>query len=189
MLFKEDLAQKILLGEKTQTRRPVKPGETLVERDGLKTVLTAAGRIKYQVRRDYAVQTKRGKPGHWYDTKHRTLFGYEQYDWLVADQGQVSAEWIMHRNGVRKMRIRVTDIHQEDVRTISVADSFAEGFYNPYGFLKTWCGFYDEPGLAILELKQSFIMDYGITGVLDERPDELYQGFAYTFELLEASDA
>ncbi len=63
MLFRSDLAQSILDGTKTQTRRVKKPGETLwvsYLQDGKGTVTDAQGRIKWDTNRTYAVQTKRG---------------------------------------------------------------------------------------------------------------------------------
>ena len=47
MIFRPELARKIARGEKTQTRRPVKPGEK---------------HCRYREGRDYAVQPGRGKP-------------------------------------------------------------------------------------------------------------------------------
>jgi hypothetical protein len=47
MIFRPELANKIRAGEKTQTRRPIKPGEAT---------------CRYKVEHSYAVQTGRGKP-------------------------------------------------------------------------------------------------------------------------------
>lgn len=57
MIFKPNLAQKVLKGEKTQTRRIVKPGEFW---DG-KTVCRPDGAIKWQVGQSYAIQPGRTK--------------------------------------------------------------------------------------------------------------------------------
>jgi hypothetical protein len=54
--------EKVLRDEKTQTRRIVKPGETLwCRNDGADYVADGNGRKKWQVGRTYAVQPGRGK--------------------------------------------------------------------------------------------------------------------------------
>jgi len=74
MLFRPELCEKILAGEKTETRRVVKPNERLVKRRRLSqydclpdevvaTDETGFGRLKWQVGRRYAVQPGRGKKG------------------------------------------------------------------------------------------------------------------------------
>lgn len=64
MLFKPELATKVLAGEKTQTRRIKKEGERLLASIlGVKMVLDYRARTKWQVGKTYAVQTGRGKPG------------------------------------------------------------------------------------------------------------------------------
>lgn len=61
MLFRKVLADKILSGQKTQTRRLCKPGENWQIFPPIPaTVLDKNGRIKWQVGRDYAIQVKRG---------------------------------------------------------------------------------------------------------------------------------
>jgi hypothetical protein len=56
--------EKVLAGQKTQTRRIKKPGETLWHRnDGADFVTDGNGRKKWQVGKTYAVQPGRGKPG------------------------------------------------------------------------------------------------------------------------------
>lgn len=61
MQFKPDLAEKSVKGEKTQTRREVKPWEWLsVLPNGSKAVFHR-GRIKWQVGKTYAIQPGRGK--------------------------------------------------------------------------------------------------------------------------------
>lgn len=174
MLFKKELAEKILTGEKTQTRRPVKAGEELVERDGLLTVLDAHGRMKMQVGRDYAVQYGRGKPCRWWHTKDYKLLPYEVYlEWVNTIENY---ETELRLVGYKLMRIRVTDIRREDVRTINLHDSIAEGFFDHIGFLDVWARFYDKPALKIPE--------WYLAKNLMTRPHELYQAWAYTFELV-----
>lgn len=64
MLFKPELATKVLAGEKTQTRRVKNLGEHLGDIwGGGKAVFRSDGRVKWLVGRTYVVQTGRGKPG------------------------------------------------------------------------------------------------------------------------------
>ena len=67
MLFRPDLSEKVERGEKTQTRRVVRPGEAaeydLVNGTGIVAVRTASGRLKWIVGGTYANQPGRGKKG------------------------------------------------------------------------------------------------------------------------------
>lgn len=69
MLFKPELIEKILKGEKTQTRRIKKPGERLTKYpDGRKVAVVGAlpdvtRHIKWVVGQTYAIQPGRGKEG------------------------------------------------------------------------------------------------------------------------------
>lgn len=62
MIFKPELAQKVLTGEKTQTRRIVKPGEWFsVLPNGSKAVFYEEGRLKWITGESYAIQPGRTK--------------------------------------------------------------------------------------------------------------------------------
>jgi hypothetical protein len=110
MQFKPELAQKILKGEKTQTRRTVKPGERLVNlKEGGKFVIWRKDtglaslvhkRIKWQTGQSYSIQPGRGKPG----------LG----------------------------RFLLLDIRRELVRDISEEDAIAEGFNSISKFLEAF---------------------------------------------------
>lgn len=70
MLFSPENADKVMRKLKTQTRRPVKPGETsgprfphLPESPTNRVVYGANGRMKWYTGGDYAVQPGRGKHG------------------------------------------------------------------------------------------------------------------------------
>lgn len=67
MLFKPELIERILAGDKTQTRRVVKPGEQIVvdatAPDVPVAILDARGRVKWRVGQTYALQPGRGKAG------------------------------------------------------------------------------------------------------------------------------
>lgn len=69
MIFTPEHAQMILDGPKTQTRRPVKPGEWAMNLEGLfrregesiKEVYDCSGRLKWYIGQTLAVQPGRGK--------------------------------------------------------------------------------------------------------------------------------
>lgn len=61
MIFRPDMAIAILEGHKTQTRRPVKPGESLHSIAGRRVVRTADGRTRWIEGRRYSVCPGRGK--------------------------------------------------------------------------------------------------------------------------------
>jgi hypothetical protein len=60
MIFAHTIDQ-ILCGEKSQTRRLVKPEESLIVSDGNIQVRGRTGRVMYQTGKTYAVQPGRGK--------------------------------------------------------------------------------------------------------------------------------
>ena len=183
MQFKKELVDKIILGEKTETRRPIKPLERFVIRDGLRTVLTASGRIKLQFGRDYAITYGRGKPCRLWHPERCDLLDYEGYlDILSVGNPQSSLAGM----GYKKLRIVITDIHVEDVRYISFEDSVAEGFVNELGFWDVWCGFYDTFALKrIKSTDRSWELWTSVKEYLLTRPNDLYQAFAYTFKVKE----
>jgi hypothetical protein len=65
MLFKPELVTKILAGEKTQTRRVVKLGDTslgiMFRYDGRKDQVRSGHRLRWRVNDTYALQPGRGK--------------------------------------------------------------------------------------------------------------------------------
>jgi hypothetical protein len=65
VIFKAELAEKILRGEKTQTRRIVKPGEQhiLSNNHAILAVFDAKGRLKWKLGALYAICPGRTKPG------------------------------------------------------------------------------------------------------------------------------
>lgn len=157
MNFKPELLAKVLDREKTQTRRPVKPGqhpgvitdaslEFIPVGNGYGDILnvhTLAGRMVYEVGKDYAACPGRGK----------------------------------HQQG----RIRILDIREEDVRTICSEDVIAEGFQDVLEFFKVWCGFYDPLAYKFLCAVNDPLR---VDDLLSDRPDHLYQAWALTFELV-----
>jgi hypothetical protein len=194
MLFKWELIEKIVRGEKIQTRRPEKDNEELrgwyelgTERKRIVSYHGDKYRTKIECGKDYAVQYGRGKPTAYYQKYRgesrmvREALPYEKYK-KAFDKHGVTASWYLQQQGYHPLRILITDIRREDVRDISWADTEAEGFTNRSDFWKTWCAFYDKPGLAVIEAHCPY--DVIIQAGLKERPDELYQAWAYTFEVV-----
>lgn len=159
--------EKVLSGEKTQTRRIVKPGDGFTTPLSLGVIGKDAGRMittvpnystprpgfnniysvcngkrtVYQVNKDYAVQPGRTKSG-------------------VA-------------------RIQLTEIRREDVRNISDEDVAAEGFgIDKDDFLEVWCQMHD-PGVL------PYYTAMYRRGWLESQPSERYQAWALTFRLVE----
>lgn len=112
--------EKVLSGEKTQTRRIALP-----EPDG--TGSFDCEMISYPMGIE-SVQRIRVNDDSW-----RTIY---QVGKTYAVQPSRTAKAIA--------RIRITDIRREDVRKISQADAKAEGFANEIEFWKTWYGMHDK---------------------------------------------
>lgn len=192
MLFKWELIEKIVRGEKIQTRRPVKDGECLRQIESPHGGYTPIGvvqngRMKIALNKDYAVQYGRGKPTVQYQKYRgesrmvRDVMSYDFYKNMVDKHGDTAQNFLSHY-GYKSLRILITDIRREDVREISWTDTEAEGFVNRSDFWRVWCEFYDKPGLAVIAAHCPH--DVIVQAGLKERPDEFYQAWAYTFELV-----
>lgn len=175
--FKPELAEKIMAGKKTQTRRPFKQGDSLVNGRLMRLTKSGKTRTQWQEGHVYAVQPGRSKKG----------IGL----------------------------IKLTAMEFIDARHISHEDALAEGFTSRLEFLKVWAGFYDKAvtlekladgrwSLIINQrdttLKQKLwgmkvkvagvcvevtASETVILGQLKLRPNDLYQGWALTFHVVE----
>lgn len=167
MIFKKELAEKILSGEKSQTRRLVHPedceeyfsippeyghrlcGEiyAVVYPRISRATTCEYDAVRYAVGKTYAVCPGRGKPA----------IG----------------------------RIRITAIEREDVRDISEEDAIAEGFRDwgtaRWGFWCTWAGIYDR-------IAYRYMSRQGDDAILDWRPTSLYDAWKITFEAINAHE-
>lgn len=194
MLFKKELIEQIVKGRKTQTRRPVKDGEWLDSLDwGVRLhsrttkLPTSKGRMKVRIGKDYSVCGGRGWPC--------TLWKPESGE-IYYPSGERDSQHFVMCNGYVPLRILITDIRREDVRGISSEDAEAEGFRSEAEFLLTWCGFYDKRIRGLVQTDgvvlwvdgagvpcASDVVDFG-GWLITTRPAELYQAWAYTFEVL-----
>lgn len=189
MLFKPELAQKIVESVKIQTRRPIKDNtywmpygswerETLrlkpykydSNRHNIEKILTD-WRVKWQVGRDYSVQYAYGKPCRWWNPETKELLPYDEYEVFVKSNSLDDATAM----GYEPLRIRITRLRLEDVRCISEVDAVAEGFDCGLHFFYVWCGFYDKPAIPLIEKE---------LGLIWSRPDKLYQAVAIDFEIV-----
>ena len=179
MLFTPELAKQIALEEKWQTRRPVKDGDKLITVDGIKKVVSAAGRTKHAVGSIRTVQYAYGKPCRWWHPDKQHLLPLHRFEQLKSQNSNEQFEFLCRYEGYELFKIQITDIRQEDVRKIMHNDVEAEGFHLTHQFLRVWTGFYDPVGNKLLE--QQLANMSGIN--LDDRPAHLYAGFAYTFKI------
>lgn len=192
--------EKVLSGEKTQTRRIVKPKEvrsefiTDTDLNWRPCVLHhVGGNAKWYAGNTYAVQPGRGESAIWYRYEgSQMVFAHESYEidnnlWAIHGNAPVEGDCLsdfdhcrgvaieLKESGYTQARIRVIDIRCEDVREISFADVRAEGYEGHLEFWRMWCGMHDKVGLEIVNeyLKPSSL-----------RPHELYQAWVLTFELV-----
>lgn len=190
MNFKRELLEKVIRGEKTQTRRPVKNGQykapygTAVPDDYIKTVRAERvlpggqhqlSRVVFEIGKDYAACPGRGKPAMYW-----TIDGNgDLCIWPYTQRPDPVQTW-------QQSRIRITNIRREDVRSISLEDAVAEGFKSRLEFWQVWCGFYDTYMLRQPLFGGDEFMtreDSALTLLMD-RPAKLYDGWALTFELV-----
>lgn len=94
----------------------------------------------------------------------------------------------------KKLQIRVTRIRVEDVRLITPEDVKAEGFTSYAEFMETWCGMHDKPAhKAIAQMRTNLQMiavgrpnyiEDKTWALLKERPDNRYQAVVLDFEVV-----
>lgn len=164
MQFKPELAQAILNGKKTQTRRPMKEHDyafdvfnhliPIDEMDDLGTIWSVYYgenpdrlRRRYMVGSKYTVQPGRGKKA------------IGRFDLL--------------------------EIIQEDVRCISLTDALAESFTSALEFLIAWTEFYDS--IAHKSITHQPVRSPKPM-LLHDRPKNLYRAWVLRFELCEVID-
>lgn len=190
MLFKPELIKQIVIGRKTQTRRPVKPDDKPLnywggvpgdvqpwgatgEHDEI-GVVQRKDRDLWRMTQSYAVQPGRGKPC--------LRLGDLPFGTTIPE-------------GFRDtdpMRIRITRIRREDVRKINFEDARAEGFDHQGLFLSTWTWFYDKVASKALDslvdaltIPREYAADCtdweAWYEVLQDRPAHLYDAWVLNF--------
>lgn len=181
LIFKPVLIEKIYEELKNQTRRPEKPGDyaTYADGGGILAVYRN-GRRQWEVGRDYAIVPGRGK--HAVYARLRMDGAWEWQETQPGGNG--GQQW-------RPGRIRITRIRREDVRDISHEDAVAEGFSSKYGFLYTWCDFYDPKMVERImhDASADPLLPDWCPLFLRSRPDDLYQAWALDFTLMRTGEA
>jgi hypothetical protein len=139
MIFQETW-EKVLGGEKTQTRRLVKPHHT------------KAGQPQYKVGQVHAVQPGRAMRSIWWRSeKDGSITSWipdmENYSLWKKIAGHP------YNGGWKQLRIRITDVRREPVRDISIEDATAEGFHcgdqhyaDVSPFIMVWQKLHTKPG-------------------------------------------
>jgi len=195
MIFATDGAvDKILSGEKTQTRRLVKEGECIFWNEDLNKIEAVNKIVKYskdkklkrlkmvkkwQVGRDYAVQTGRGKSGVWYCPKCKNSYGFDKSRKII----QTSDFWYSlkrkkitptislfcyecKKSQIKPLRIVIKSIRKECLLDISDEDAKKEGYKERSDFLKDFCGInkltYHWKGLKACENPYVWVLDFGV---------------------------
>jgi hypothetical protein len=139
MIFNQ--VQEIISGQKTQTRRLVKPGEyTWIcgrFEDGspaYSSVHHESHRVRFERGKTYAVQQKRGKPALWIrpDGSLFTGVGADTInEFLTLANNQPTSirdiPKVLRAHGYTPLRIQITAIRRERIQDISEEDAKAEG--------------------------------------------------------------
>ncbi len=175
MLFQPDLVDKIISGAKTQTRRLAKPGETVSVWDSqIVGVYTATGRVRFALGKTYAVCPGRGKPTV-FVARLRTTEGVESH--LVTDDSPP-----LYQHMADPLRIRITAICREDVRSITQADAQAEGFEDRGEFWHVWTEMHDSRFYPTFRYASDTdqLREYGFY----DRAPRHYDAWALTFEVV-----
>lgn len=169
--------EKVLSGEKTQTRRIVKDGDV--------------GGLEKIDLHPYAIDEN---PSLWLKHPFSEVYRNDRLLWQIGKTYAVSAG----RGKPAIARIRLTEIWKSDVREISSEDVEAEGFQDMPEFLETWVQMHD-PVIwhwfaPLLESRKRYANQWVIWDMLEEkcqqRPMEHYIAWALTFALVEqASEA
>lgn len=113
---------------KHQTRRPVKPGQTVLEVEGtIYAVKSPSGRELYGVNHTYAIQRGRNLPRLFVNGSAVAEYGAVRdlsglsLDYTIGSQYSYDAGW-------QQPRIKITGIRRERVAAITELDAQAEGF-------------------------------------------------------------
>jgi hypothetical protein len=138
--------EKVLSGEKTQTRRIVKPKPEWMRIGEQYVYDELDSGFQYVNENDEVVETPKivtvyYTHGGWLngDVAVEPDF-YERTKWEVGKEYAVQPG----RGKAAVGRIQITNIRHEDVRYISDADVRAEGFSSDYSFLLTWTKMHDK---------------------------------------------
>jgi len=151
VIFKQ--INEIVAGQKTQTRRVVKPGEEPnrwftdgPDDDRICEVVHQTNRMairtKWAIGHTYAVVPKCGQQTVWHNRSGVVHNGW--CDWYYPSNPDMAAIALpvthaeLEKRGFRPLRIRITAIRQERLQDISDADAKAEGVSSKGEYAKLW---------------------------------------------------
>jgi len=136
MNFNVEFVEKILSGEKTQTRRLVKEGEyeiNLFPSNKIGQVIKARKNnvkkysgVKWQIGKDYAVQSGRGKKGLWYCPKCKLNYEDNAFNCGCTPHPYIKSI---------PLRVVIKNIRKERLLDISEEDAKREGYRNKDDFV------------------------------------------------------
>ena len=179
MIFQHTI-DKVLSGEKTQTRR-----------------LFKAGDYGWMCGYSNEINPSTGRTGFIYSSVSN------QQSEKIINRWQVGKTYAIQPGRSMKAvgRIEIVSIRCQDVRNISAKDAYAEGFAGKIDFLATWAGMHDKSlGLKIVDPAVAFFGGhYAVKGAIDFmgldealgaiaiRPAKRYQAWVLEFKLVKAS--
>lgn len=168
MIFQH--ADKVLSGEKTQTRRIVKPGDIGLIRQVEGYEIKDGGDHIYQ---SLPVDVANTATITAVNRNGRRLWYVGQSVAVQPGRGQKSVG-----------RIEITGIRREDVRSISYEDAIAEGFKSRDEFIALWIAMHDKQ----LNINWPILTDATFKrSLLQGRPAERYQAWVLEFKLVEGA--
>ena len=143
MIFSSDSIKQILAGKKTQTRRLLKEGESLVTMRKNKRVLqviSKKGAVKWEVGKHYAVQNGRGKKQLWFCDHCKKVFPLDaEYDENrpLDDFRRIKYHSkCVNKLGLKKpLFIKIMSLKSEALFCINEKQARAEGFDDEQQFL------------------------------------------------------
>lgn len=157
--------EKVLSGDKTETRRIIKPNEMAFADDwGFNIGAVSVGngesipassnlRTKWEVGRTYAALPKRGVPAHWFMWHFGDLERFtnpiEAAYTVLPDRPQLTvaqANKILLKHGAAQARIEIVSIHSENLQDISNESAIAEGVASIEEYRDLWQSINTRPG-------------------------------------------
>jgi uncharacterized protein YhfF len=166
MLFKPELCEKILKGEKTQTRRIKKSGERFVDYlPGGKAVFTER-RTKWVVGQTYAICPGRGKPAvgriRLLDIREERVKDISEADAIVEGVDKnCPGDW---QNCPGCLDLKRCDAEGEYIRYPVELNESYQAFSAAESFLSLWNSIYTKPGQRVEDNPEVWVLVFELEG-------------------------